>query len=273
MGVCESSKEKKQRKQQNKRTQPQSQSQPQSSKQTQKNTNPYLKDDENDYVQKNNQNRQKQNTQRFNTEQNPYLNDDDENDYVHPNPKKNNQPKVTKNVYLEDNEDDYISPKQKKKEVKESTSNSETTGGSFEKECLEIHNQFRKIHHAPPLKLNNELNKIAMSWAQHLAETNNFAHSGNSWKGESLGENIFCCMGQKMTGKSMTQSWYNEIKDYNYNGENKKMVGHFTQVVWKESELLGVGYAQAKNGYYYGVCNYYPPGNYQGEYESNVLRP
>jgi Cysteine-rich secretory protein family len=50
-------------------------------------------------------------------------------------------------------------------------------------------------------------------------------------------------------------------------------VGHFTQVVWKSSKELGVGKAKSRSGRIYVVANYYPPGNYQGQFAQNVLPP
>ena len=48
--------------------------------------------------------------------------------------------------------------------------------------------------------------------------------------------------------------------------------GHFTQVVWKGSQQLGVGVAFANNGRIaVVVANYSPPGNYQNRFTDNVL--
>ena len=49
--------------------------------------------------------------------------------------------------------------------------------------------------------------------------------------------------------------------------------GHFTQVVWKGSQKLGVGFALTGDGKtLYVVAQYSPPGNYMGQFGSNVLR-
>ena len=45
--------------------------------------------------------------------------------------------------------------------------------------------------------------------------------------------------------------------------------GHFTQVVWKGSTVLGIGIAE-KGGCVYMVGRYKPPGNYQGAFAENV---
>jgi len=48
--------------------------------------------------------------------------------------------------------------------------------------------------------------------------------------------------------------------------------GHFTQLVWKGSKQLGVGIAFANGGKTaVVVANYYPPGNYLGQFPQNVF--
>jgi len=50
--------------------------------------------------------------------------------------------------------------------------------------------------------------------------------------------------------------------------------GHFTQVVWKGSQKLGVGFAYSSDRKkVYVVAHYSPPGNFIGQYAQNVLRP
>jgi len=48
--------------------------------------------------------------------------------------------------------------------------------------------------------------------------------------------------------------------------------GHFTQVVWKGTQELGLGMA-TKSGRTVIVATYNPPGNYIGEYTKNVMKP
>lgn len=49
--------------------------------------------------------------------------------------------------------------------------------------------------------------------------------------------------------------------------------GHFTQVVWKSSQRLGVGIGFANNGNTaVVVANYGPPGNYLNQFAQNVVR-
>ena len=157
-----------------------------------------------------------------------------------------------------------------KKEVESKTPS--ITGSEFQKSALDAHNNYRAKHHVGKLVLNQELCDIAQKYAEKLARTGNFAHSNGSFHGDNMGENLFACYGMKITGKMMTDDWYNEVHQYNFNNPGYiSGTGHFTQIVWKGSKQVGFGYAQARDGYYYGVANYYPAGNFIGEFEDNVF--
>ena len=154
-------------------------------------------------------------------------------------------------------------------EKKKSTS---IAGTEFQKTALEAHNKYRRKHHVGNLVLNEELCEIAQKYAEYMARTGNFAHSNGKYNGENMGENLFACYGMRITGDMMTDDWYDEVKQYDFSNPGfVNGTGHFTQVVWKESKEVGFGFAQAKDGYYYGVANYYPAGNYLGEFDSNVF--
>ena len=85
-------------------------------------------------------------------------------------------------------------------------------------------------------------------------------------------------------------SRYNEEKDYDYKtGDVKQQckdnpatcyskngVGHFTQVVWKDSIKLGIGKATGKIDKLFCtwvVGRYSPAGNVMGKFQENVLKP
>ncbi|XP_064535158.1 Golgi-associated plant pathogenesis-related protein 1 isoform X1 [Drosophila montana] len=140
---------------------------------------------------------------------------------------------------------------------------------SFEQEVLKAHNAHRAQHNAPPLELDGSLNKLATNWAQHLLANNRMEHRQNS----GYGENIYMASGGNLGGADAVDSWYNEINDYNWRSPSFQMnTGHFTQVVWKSSKRLGVGFARRGNTIYV-VCNYDPPGNYNNMYRENVSPP
>ncbi|KAI9585799.1 hypothetical protein GQX74_001646 [Glossina fuscipes] len=58
------------------------------------------------------------------------------------------------------------------------------------------------------------------------------------------GENIYCCTDcKKFNGSMAAQAWYNEIEHYDFEKSVFSIeTGHFTQLVWKDSVNLGVGY-------------------------------
>jgi len=106
-------------------------------------------------------------------------------------------------------------------------------------------------------------------------KNNLFQHSGK----QGMGENLYMSSttGQlNMNGADAVKAWYDEIKYYNYNSPGFSMsTGHFTQVVWRKSNRLGIGAATATNGGWtklYVVANYAPSGNYMGEFSQNVPR-
>ena len=174
---------------------------------------------------------------------------------------RQNQPSNPKNVQVESKNKAQSNQDQNQKVVKKvikSKSNYEI----FVESALNMHNQYRAMHGAEPLTVSQDLNKIAQDYANHIAKINQKVHSQNKYKGEQLGENIYWCTGTPIEGAAMTTTWYDEIKDYNFNKPGfKNGTGHFTQVVWKGSKQVGFGYAQSSDGAYFGVANYFPGGN------------
>lgn len=145
------------------------------------------------------------------------------------------------------------------------------TEGDFEEDFLAAHNEFRRRHGVSPLKLDKKLSKISQEWAKSLADRNILEHRRNS----PYGENIYCIYSSDpnftVSGKEPVNTWYEEIQFHPFGKEPKDLKsGHFTQVVWKASELLGVGVAKNRHNKIYVVANYNPPGNFVGDYIANV---
>ncbi|XP_048876872.1 uncharacterized protein LOC125746656 [Brienomyrus brachyistius] len=144
----------------------------------------------------------------------------------------------------------------------------------FQKEALEAHNARRQQHGAPPLSLDLDLCRETQKWAEHLAQQNAFQHSDTD-----LGENIFYKWTSDkapVSGKDAVESWYSEIKDYDFSKSgHQEKTGHFTQVVWKDSQEMGIGMATDGKGTVFVVAQYRPAGNITnpGYYERNVLPP
>lgn len=71
-----------------------------------------------------------------------------------------------------------------------------------------------------------------------------------------------------------------QINDYDFNNpgnsKNGKVIGHATQLLWKSTTKVGCATAlgSCSDGQHkVFVCQYSPPGNYQGRYGDNVQRP
>ncbi|XP_055845001.1 uncharacterized protein LOC129911287 [Episyrphus balteatus] len=140
----------------------------------------------------------------------------------------------------------------------------------FEEECLKLHNQYRKMHGVPPLVHNEFLSQVAKEWAEHLALKDAFYHRPNN----EYGENLYYVEGIPCRAKMAVKAWYDEIDLYDYdNPKFSKEVGHFTQLVWKDTREVGTGVAQIGNKIWV-CCNYHPPGNYSNQINDEfVPRP
>ncbi|MBD1913481.1 MULTISPECIES: CAP family protein [unclassified Leptolyngbya] len=154
---------------------------------------------------------------------------------------------------------------------------------TFRSDALAQHNTYRANHHAPALTSSNALNTSAQRWADRLAATGEFEHSGTNGVGENLyvSYTTASSIDAETLANGAVKSWYDEVSKYDYGNPGfSPETGHFTQVVWKGSTELGCGTAQGTatlNGTrynaFYVVCQYAPAGNVQGQFAENVLRP
>jgi len=148
--------------------------------------------------------------------------------------------------------------------------------GSLDSEmqaALDEHNKLRAKHQAPDLTWDAALAAQAQSWAGACA----FEHSkmGN-------GENLWAGYGSAFSGAAAVKSWYDELTNPGYDFSNPGFshgTGHFTQVVWKSTTRVGCAVQVCKplkpmswNPGNFFVCEYSPPGNYQGQFAGNVLQ-
>ena len=71
--------------------------------------------------------------------------------------------------------------------------------------------------------------------------------------------------------KQVFDLYYDEIALYDFNNPGfSSATGHFTQIIWVDSKILGCGIT-CNGGMCYSACEYDPPGNVQGQFETNVL--
>lgn len=149
---------------------------------------------------------------------------------------------------------------------------------------LDRHNDLRSLTalgltgegNQPPAK-----NMQKMVWNEDLAagakvhaDKCNFAHDSGFF-----GENLYAAASSSDTLDDISQllssvdSWFDEQSDYSYSGgcSPGKVCGHYTQVVWDNSNELGCAYNLCENsifGWPYEVivvCRYLAPGNFIGQ--------
>lgn len=154
----------------------------------------------------------------------------------------------------------------------------DTTDAEFQNECLSAMNAYRAKHHAPDLVLDSAAVDYAKSRAQLISQSEGLSAGHAGLKG--YGENLFwggSSSANKASCKSAVDSWYNEVKQYNYNNPGfSSATGHFTQLVWKATTGVGCARASGKGSQWYEtyvVCNYKPAGNVMGQFPQNVNAP
>ena len=131
---------------------------------------------------------------------------------------------------------------------------------------LEAHNKYRTQVGSPPLVWSSTLAAGAQSWADHLAATNKFYHSGVYGENLAAGYTTWT-KAVDGWGSEKTYFIYGPFGDGSSTTGKWQDVGHYTQIVWADTVRCGCG----KNTGHptYGtvyVCRYSPPGNYFGQY-------
>ena len=144
---------------------------------------------------------------------------------------------------------------------------------TYIKLILKMHNDLREKHNSPPLLNNEELNTIASEYAESLVNNNGkYIYSPKIYKGQLVGENIV--ISESKRPEEIFNSLIKGQKIYDYD-ENKfsKITGNFSQIIWKETTDIGIGFWHDKNNKkYYSVILYYPIGNCLGEFKENVIK-
>ena len=157
----------------------------------------------------------------------------------------------------------------------------------FKEKILDLHNKLRFKYGNSNLKRNPDLDDIADEYVKKLSKKYNTSYlfrirntKINSteeiihiqeciYKGKYLGENV--AISQFNSPEEIFNMWANE-RD-NYNGEKFpiKIVDHFTQIIWKDTEEIGIGYYYDKpRNLYFTVILYYPMGNKFGEFPQKL---
>ena len=119
-----------------------------------------------------------------------------------------------------------------------------------------------------------------LGWSTGIAQTAQayanrciWQHSGTP----GLGENLYATAPWTAAETAAADSWAGESAWYDYASNTcaaGQQCGHYTQMAWRSTGLLGCGIRNCSTGSPFGsqfpdwtivVCNYSPPGNYIGE--------
>jgi len=140
-------------------------------------------------------------------------------------------------------------------------------GGASPEAIVSAHNRARATHCAPPLSWSPKLAASASQWAETLRQN----HCGFDHSNTSYGENLAAGSAGSLDADGIVKMWFDEGALYNFaTGGFSADTGHFTQVVWRGTREVGCGHAQC-NGNDIWVCQYDPPGNFEGQYQQQVL--
>ena len=125
------------------------------------------------------------------------------------------------------------------------------------------HNKVRADVRVGPLKWSPVLASHAQDWADQLAATTcRMAHRPQP----VYGENLFQGTAGYFSALDAARAWESEKKDYRggiLTESNWHPAGHYTQMVWRDTQLIGCGEALC-NKMLIVACNYDPPGNRLG---------
>jgi hypothetical protein len=161
------------------------------------------------------------------------------------------------------------------------------TQGCDEQEVLCAHNTIRAAVHTEnpsvtqldPFTWDDTLADHAQKWADHLQQTGTFEHdsSVSGTEGENIGNGYSSITAAVASwGKEKMCFRYDILEKCFNNNTNcfypnspnlscvspgdSRCVGHYTQIVWRNTKRIGCGMAGG-----YVVCRYSPPGNYSGQ--------
>lgn len=157
-----------------------------------------------------------------------------------------------------------------------------------ETQTVELHNQYRWRHDAPPLTHSDSLAAAAASYAAQLAANSQcvLEHSAIADRPDQ-GENLYAYWSDNGVDDRCAEAvapWYNEVSMYDFSNASAAVaelepVGHFTQLVWAASTSIGCGYAIGADAQgrpcKVVACRYSPPGNVMDPavFEANVAPP
>lgn len=143
-----------------------------------------------------------------------------------------------------------------------------TEGAPWQQTLLAEHNALRQQVGIPALTWSGDVAAYAQAWADELARRG-CALEHRPRQGafaQRYGENI--AQGTALTASQVVALWSDEKPIFEAASDEAARntcggrCGHYTQMVWKDTQTLGCGMADQCGLW---VCNYDPPGNYLGQ--------
>lgn len=141
----------------------------------------------------------------------------------------------------------------------------------FNSRLLAAHNVERASLGVPMLGWDPSLAADARLWADELASTGRFEHSADEPGKPLQGENLWAGTPRAFSPEAMVASWKAERADYrpgifpnNSRSGDVENVGHYTQLIWRNSRRVGCASAVGRNEEFL-VCRYSEAGNITGQ--------
>ena len=186
--------------------------------------------------------------------------------------------------FLNDNSNEITSDKNSGGETNKTNKIYNPIIEAFKEKIFELHNKLRFKYGNSSLKRNPDLDDIADEYAKKLAKKYNTSYLLRNSKinsteeikyieeciynGNYLGENV--AISSFNSPEEIFNIWADESKDY-YSKEDSKKAFHFTQIIWKDTKDVGIGYYYDKpRNLYFTVILYYPIGNKLGEFPQKI---
>ena len=129
-----------------------------------------------------------------------------------------------------------------------------------------VHNEIRRAHGVNDLTWDAQMVQLSADWIDELDANNNCVMEHN-WD-SPYGENLFWA-NYETTNRDVVESWASEEEFYDYATDScdpGEQCGHYTQVVWSETLVVGCAMKACSNGNgWIWMCNYDPAGNMVGQ--------
>jgi hypothetical protein len=145
------------------------------------------------------------------------------------------------------------------------------------------HNAARQALALPDLSWSSSLAEYAQQWSDTLAAgCSGIRHRTDGSYGENIAVRASRPFRVPFSAEEAVEGWVAEVACWEYGSINRTETceascisalnstgcGHYTQVVWRNTESVGCGYSTCEvDGFTreIWVCNYDPPGNYIGQ--------